>query len=131
MCSGNIKMKIMLTQEYRNLIDVLVAKTRAGAISWENGSSRFSYQAKAAENTFKVDKYFAGSNNDACLNLSTYDVNQSLVLEIVLCRGIGEQAEDYERLNTLYTKVEQSVNNGVTRQEIPLITSITQSLEQV
>jgi hypothetical protein len=53
-------------------------------------------QARARENTFKVDKYFAGDNHEACLNLSTYDERQNLVLEIVLCRGIEDQRADYE-----------------------------------
>jgi hypothetical protein len=121
----------MLTQEYRHLIDVLIEKTSAGAIPWQKGGSRFSYQAKARENTFKVDKYFAGNNNDACLNLSTYDDKGDLVLEIVLCRGIGDQRDDYEYLSSLYSRVEQSVNNGIIQQDIPVITSITQSLQQV
>ena len=87
----------MLTQKYRNLIDVLVQKTTAGVIHWEKGRGRFSYQAKAGDNTFKVDKYFAGNH----------------------------------RLNTLYSRVEQQANNGMIQQEVPVVTSITQSLQQV
>jgi hypothetical protein len=121
----------MLTQEYRRLIQVLIEKTDNGAISWKKGESRFSYRAKGGENTFKVDKYFAGDHNDACLNLSTYDKNGDLVLEIVLCKGIGEQLEDYEFLGLLYSRVEQRVNKGNIQQEIPIVTSIIQSLQQV
>src|SRR5258708_34112140 len=112
----------MLTQEYRQLINVLIEKTDAGAISWNKGGSRFSYLGKARENTFKVDQYFAGDHNDACLNLSTYDENDKLVLEVVLCRGIGEQKDDYDYLSSLYARVEQRVNDGNIQQEIPVIT---------
>lgn len=103
----------------------------AGSITWQKGSSRFSYQAKANGNTFKVDKYFAGDDNAACLNLSVFDVQKSLVLELVYCRGIGDQMDDYEYLSHLYSRVEQAVNNGAQQQEIPVVTSITQSLQQV
>jgi hypothetical protein len=121
----------MLTQEYRNLIDVLVQKTTAGVIHWEKGRGRFSYQAKAGDNTFKVDKYFAGDHNDACLNLAAFDAKENLVLEIVLCRGVEEQVDDYSRLNMLYSSVEQRANNGMIQQEVPVVTSITRSLQQV
>src|SRR6266403_1321591 len=121
----NVKIVIMLTQEYIQLIAVLIEKTDAGAIFWQKGGSRFSYQARARENTFKVDKYFAGDNHDACLNLSTYDERQNLVLEIVLCKGIEEQKNDYELLSALYSKVELRANNGAMQQEIPVVTSIT------
>ena len=113
------------------MIAVLIEKTDAAAITWQKGGSRFAYQATARENTFKVDKYFAGDNHDACLNLSTYDERLNLVLEIVLCRGVDEQREDYELLSALYSKVERLANNGVLQQEIPVVTSITQSLQQV
>jgi hypothetical protein len=121
----------MLTQEYRHLIAVLIEKTDADAISWQKGGSRFSYQAKARENTFKVDKYFAGDSHDACLNLSAFDERQNLVLEIVLCRGIEDQKEDYGLVSALYSKVELRANNAVMLQEIPVVASITQSLQQV
>ena len=121
----------MLTQEYRELIEVLVQKTDMGIIHWQKGRSRFAYEVKAGANMFIVDKYFAGSHNDACLNLSTIDAKGNLVLEIVLCRGINEQVDDYGRLGTLYSRVEQRVNNGAIQEEIPVVTSITQSLQQV
>lgn len=75
-------------------------------------------------------KYFAGSHNDACLNLATFD-GENLVLEIVVCRGVEEQVDDYSLLNTLYSRVEQQANNGMIQQELPVVTSITQSLQQV
>jgi hypothetical protein len=121
----------MLTLEYRNLIDVLIEKTTTGSITWHKSSSRFSYQAKANENLFKVDKYFAGDDNAACLNLSVFDSEKNLLLELVYCRGIFDQQHDYEYLSHLYSRIEMAVNNGVILQEIPVVTSITQSLQQV
>lgn len=121
----------MLTQEYRQLIEVLVQKTANGALSWKKGESRFSYETKAPENSFKVDKYFAGDHNDACLNLSAYDKKGDLVLEVVVCRGIEGQLEDYEFLSTLYSGVEHQVYDGNIPQVIPVVNSITQSLQQV
>src|ERR1700761_6011543 len=121
----------MLTQEYKELITVLAQKTEAGVLPWQKGRSRFTYEVEAGGNKFIVDKYFAGNHNDACLNLSTLDNKGDLVLEIVLCKGIAEQIEDYNRLGQLYSKVEQRVNNGAIQQEIPVVMSITQSLQQV
>jgi hypothetical protein len=121
----------MLTKEHRTLIQLLNTKTEDKALVWVNGESRHSFIAKTKENSFKVGKYFAGDDSAPCLNLSTYNPNGSLLLDIVICKGIQEQKEDYEVLNALYLRIEETVLGGNLQKDVPVVTSITQSLQQI
>src|SRR5882762_5319474 len=107
----------MLTEQHRIFIQVLIDKTDSHAITWMKGNSRFSYRATNKENNFKVDKYFAGNDNSSCLNLSTFDKNGVLLMEIVLCKVFDDQREDYDLLNSLYTKVEMLVTGSIIQQD--------------
>ena len=44
---------------------------------------------------------------------------------------VEEQVYDFNRLNILYSRVERQVNNGMFRQKVPVVRSVTQSLQQV
>jgi hypothetical protein len=121
----------MLTQEHKNLIQLLVDKTNGGSIIWGKAGSRYSFLTKARENTFRIDKYFAGDDSAPCLNLSTFNIKGDLLLDIVLCKGIPDQINDYDLLNALYSKVEREIAGDIIQKDIPVVTSITQSLQQI
>jgi len=120
----------MLTEQYRTLIHMLIEKTDNHGFTWGKGESRYSYEAANKENKFRVGKYFAGNDNSSCLNLGAFDKTGVLILEIVLCKEFEDQREDYDLLSSLYTKVKQSIADNAIQEELPVITSILQSLQQ-
>jgi hypothetical protein len=121
----------MLLNAHKGLIKVLITKTEDGTFTWTKAKSRLGYETNPRGNRFLIDKYFAsanGSESAGCLNLSIFE-SEVLVAEIVLCNAFDDQKADYALLNELYTKVEE-LQLGVKKDsEIPLINSITQSLQ--
>lgn len=123
------KMTVMLTDQYKTLVQLLIEKTDAHILSWQKGDFRFSFQAVSKDNKFRVSKYFAGDDNAPCLNLTAFDKDGVLVSEIVICKEFADQQADYDLLNALYSRVETSVNGVMIQEDQPVISMLIQSLQ--
>ena len=122
----------MLLKEHINLITALIEKTNSGSIKWAKAELQFAYSSTINNNKILLDRYYAAENGEtvSCLNLSIFN-NDKLCEEIVLCKAIEAQKPDYDLLDTLYKKVEELNSIKVTESKIPLLASITQSVQSL
>ncbi len=123
----------MLPKTYKDLITVLTEKTGLGLIAWNKGECQFAYEAVVEKTRILLDKYFATETDKtvACLNLSIFDKNKTLREEIVLCKNGKEEEDDYILLENLYRQVEVFMGSKSIKETMPLIASITQSIQSL
>lgn len=122
----------MLRPEYIPLIQTLTESTRNGVLVWAKGNSYQSYICSpTVDQKLQIDKYYslAEGQTITCVNLTIFKNNDEIIDEIVLCKAV-DAVENYILLETLYKEVEIQYSKEEGKNIPPVLTHITQSLQQ-
>jgi len=122
----------MWTPEYILFINTLTESTRNGILTWSKGESHRSYFSNPTpEQKVLIDKYYSIAEGQTltCVNLTIFNNDDEIIDEIVLCKAVNEP-NNFDLIDNLYKEVEMQHNKESGKTISPVLTHITQSLEQ-